>query len=91
MSKQFVSQPIRPTEVTGTDLPHAFQWGDELLEIGAVLKTWRGAKTDRGDVYLKRHWYECELRDGRIVTVYFDRDARLGARRWYLYTLEEPG
>lgn len=90
MSKQFVSQPIEATQATGTELPAAFRWRDELLEIAAVRKQWRGTKEDRGDVYLKRHWYECETRDGRIITVYFDRAARRGAARWWLYAIERP-
>ncbi|HLI96159.1 MAG TPA: DUF6504 family protein [Candidatus Baltobacteraceae bacterium] len=88
MGKHFVSQPIDPIAPAGTDLPAAFKWRDVLLEVRALRKQWRGTKEDRGDVYLKRHWYEFETTDGRIATVYFDRAAKPGAHRWWLYAIE---
>jgi GAF domain-containing protein len=87
--RRFVSQPIEPTAATGTDLPPAFRWNHETLEVRALRKQWRGTKEDRGDVYLKRHWYEFETSDGRVATVYFDRGAKAGTPRWWLYALEE--
>lgn len=97
MTKQFVSEPIAPVgdgfesaAMTHGEpgLPAAFRWRDETLDVRAVLKAWRSTKDDRGDTYLKRHWYEVETADGRRVTIYFDRQARRGAHRWWLYTLE---
>jgi hypothetical protein len=88
MSKQFVSEAVEPVSPAGTDLPSAFRWRNETLAVGSVRKGWRGTKEDRGDVYLKRHWYEFETQDGRIATVYFDRGARPGTARWWLYTIE---
>ena len=69
-------------------LPSAFRYGDERIEVEEVKKTWRGTKEDRGDVYVKKHWFEFSTRDGRTAVVYFDRGARKGAPRWYLYTLD---
>lgn len=89
MSKHFVSQPVSPVEPTGTDLPRAFDWNGDTLEVRSVRKEWRGTKEDRGDVYLKRHWYEFEAADGRIATVYFDRGAKPGSARWWLYSIED--
>jgi Family of unknown function (DUF6504) len=88
MPKHFVSESIQAVEPTGTNLPPAFRWRDETLEVRTVRKEWRGTKEDRGDVYLKRHWYEFETADGRIATVYFDRGVRAGTARWWLYTIE---
>lgn len=88
MSKRFVSQPVEPIAPAGPELPPAFRWGEEMLEVREIRKKWRGTKEDRGDVYLKRHWYEFETSDGRVATVYFDRGAKPGAARWWLYTLE---
>jgi len=68
-------------------LPRAFVWGDERIGVATIRKTWRSTKEDRGDAYLKRHWFEFETSDGRIAVVYFDRGARKGAPRWWLYTL----
>lgn len=88
MNKHFVSQAIEPIAPAGTALPAGFRWGEDLLEVRALRKEWRGTKEDRGDVYLKRHWYEFETADGRIATVYFDRGAKPGAARWWLYAIE---
>lgn len=86
--RQFVSQPIEPIAPSGTDLPPAFRWHGDVLEVRAVRKQWRGTKEDRGDVYLKRYWYEFETSDKRVAVVYFDRGARPGSPRWWLYTIE---
>jgi hypothetical protein len=63
--RTFISEPIEPAAPSGTDLPRAFAWRNETLDVRTVRRTWRGTKEDRGDVYLKRHWYEFETADGR--------------------------
>jgi hypothetical protein len=68
-------------------LPRAFTWGDDRVEVATLRKTWRSLKDDRGDTYVKKHWFEFETTDGRVAVVYFDRGARKGAARWWLYTL----
>jgi hypothetical protein len=68
-------------------LPHAFTWDNDRIEVGTLRKTWRSTKDDRGDTYVKKHWFEFETMDGRVAVVYFDRGARKGAPRWWLYTL----
>ncbi len=95
MSKRFVSQALHaapgpPAGNNEPSLPVAFDWNGEHLEVARVLRTWRSTKTDRGDVYLKRHWFEFATSDGRIVTVYFDRAAKPDAPHWWLYTIETP-
>ena len=70
-------------------LPVAFLWNGASLRIAAVVKTWRSLKTDRGDDYLAKHWYEIRLEDGRCAVIYFDRKARVGRPRWWLYTIDE--
>ncbi len=89
MSKHFVSQAIEPVAPAGTELPRAFRWAGDVLEVCVVRSSWRGTKEDRGDVYLKRHWYEFQTSDGRIATVYFDRGAKAGTPRWWLYSIED--
>ena len=91
----FVSKPLVPegsfdVEVMShgePSLPPAFRFEEEVLHVAGVLKQWRSTKTDRGDVYLKRHWFEVTLADGRVAVIYFDRGARRGQPRWWLYTL----
>lgn len=93
VSRKFVSEPITPVGGASTPannepaLPAAFTWREETLEVHAIRKRWRSTKEDRGDVYLKRHWFEFDVADGRIVTVYFDREAKRGRPHWWLYSI----
>ncbi len=92
---KFVSEAVVPQgEFDGSAvangepaLPTSFAWHSEILTIAAVRSTRRGLKEDRGDVYLKRHYYEVELADGRTATFYIDRQAKPGRPRWWLYTI----
>jgi len=92
----FASEPLRPAGdaiETGAHargepaLPSAFTRGDERLAIATILRTWRSTKTDRGDDYLARLWYEVALEDGRIAVIYFDRKARRDQPHWWLFTV----
>jgi hypothetical protein len=69
-------------------LPSSFRWRDEVLEIASIRRSWRTTKDDRGDTYLKRHWYEIALRDTRTAVIYFDRAAKRGGPHWWLYTVD---
>jgi hypothetical protein len=68
-------------------LPPEFRWRGEHLAVGQLLRTWRSTKADRGDTYLARHWFEFKTTDERTVVVYFERHARPGTPRWWLYTI----
>jgi Family of unknown function (DUF6504) len=70
-------------------LPRRFRWRGVELVVAEVNRTWRSTKTDRGDAYLARHWYEITTADGQLAVVYFDRQARRGTERWWLYTIEK--
>lgn len=93
---QFVSRPIEPVGAFDTDamsrgeppLPDAFLFDGERLDVALELRRWRSTKDDRGDTYLKRHWFEFETSGGRRAVVYFDRAARRNHARWWLYTIE---
>ena len=95
--RRFVSAPIvaggdgfvTPASGSEPPVPRAFRWGERTLEIASVLRTWRSTKTDRGDAYLRRHWFELETASGAKLEVYFDREARRGAPQWWLYTIDE--
>jgi hypothetical protein len=94
---QFVSRPLLPagdeflTPATGSEppVPRAFRWGERMLVISEVVRTWRTTKKDRGDNYLKRHWFELKTADGNTIEVYFDRETRRGSSPWWLYTIDE--
>ncbi|MGA8796039.1 MAG: DUF6504 family protein [Candidatus Cybelea sp.] len=93
--RNFVGQSIAPagdgflTPASGSEppVPRAFRWNGRTFDVSAVLRSWRTTGTDRGDVYLKRHWFELETTSGEKLEVYFDREARRGAPRWWLYSL----
>lgn len=95
---KFISEPIVPVaESFDADtmshgepsLPSGFKWDGQDLMVGKLVRTWRGTKLDRGDTYLKRHWFEFETADGRRAVVYFDRQAKAGVPRWWLYTISQ--
>lgn len=96
--RRFVSRPIAPsgegfiTPADGSEppLPNAFLFEGRELVIAAVLRSWRSTKTDRGDAYLKRHWFEVETTSGETAEIYFDREARRGSPKWWLFTIDEP-
>lgn len=91
----FIGKPITPEGALDAaalaqgepSLPAAFTYDGERLEVRELRRTWRSTKADRGDTYVKKHWFEFETADGRIAVVYFDRGARKGAPRWWVYTL----
>jgi hypothetical protein len=60
------------------------------LEVAAVLRSWRSTKSDRGDAYLKRHWFELQTKDGAKIEVYYDRESRRAESKWWLYTVDLP-
>jgi hypothetical protein len=95
-ARKFVSEPLEPGGefVDGAalsrgepPLPRTFRWRGEDVVVETVVRSWRSTKTDRGDDYLARFWYEVTTRDGRSAVLYFDRKAARGAARWWLYTI----
>lgn len=69
-------------------LPTAFTYGADELPVGNVTRTWKTAKTDRGDDYVDRYWYEFTSSHDRTAVVYFDKHAKGRQPRWWLYTLD---
>ncbi len=70
-------------------LPDGFRSGSEALPVLEVLATWRSTKYDRGDAYLAKHWYEVRTAGDRRAVIYFDRKARRGNPRWWLYSITD--
>ena len=79
------------TAATGSEppVPQAFVWDGRTLKVASVLRSWRSTKNDRGDTYLKRHWFELRTDDGARLEVYYDREARRGTAQWWLFTIDE--
>lgn len=96
--RRFVSCPVVPagdgflTPASGGEppVPRAFCWDGKTLNVAAVLRSWRSTKADRGDAYLKRHWFELLTEDGAKIEVYYDRESRRGESKWWLYTVDLP-
>jgi hypothetical protein len=68
-------------------LPASFVWKTAELPVNERLTMWRSTKTDRGDDYLAKLWYEFKTSGDRVAVVYFDRKARPGRARWWLYSI----
>ncbi len=101
MSFQFISSAIEP--VPGTidparmsagepGLPREFRWGERMIRIAEVLRTWRETGDCRhgsGERYVRRHWFEAATDAGEIAKICFERQSRSRQvkKRWRLYTL----
>lgn len=73
-------------------LPRAFVWRGRRFEVACVLDSGKTRGEDRGDVYVRKHWYDIETASGERMRVYFDRNpGRSGSResRWWVYWVEE--
>lgn len=70
-------------------LPDSFRSGAGAFPVLELLSTWRSTKDDRGDAYLAKHWYEFRTVGDRRAVIYFDRKARRGDPRWWLYSITD--
>src|SRR5579863_6962686 len=99
----FVSEPIVP-EAGTADVdamaraepgpPTSFTWRGKRYDIARVLLTWKSHGEDRGDTYVRRHWFDVVTKSGERMRIYFDRNpGRSGSRvsRWWLYAIDESG
>jgi len=57
-----------------------------------VLATQRGMGEDRGDVYVRRHYFDVETTDLLRMRLYFERNPKDRSKRkaWWLYTVTFP-
>jgi hypothetical protein len=70
-------------------LPAAFTWRGTRYVVHRLISTWKTSTPDRGEMYLRRHWFELETTTGERMTLYCQRQAGSAARRkqrWWLYT-----
>jgi hypothetical protein len=92
----FVSEAILP-DASGVDpsrlalgepaVPRAFTWRDRRYEIAGLVSTWRTYKTDRGEKYVDRHWFEIDTAGGERMRIYCERRRRT-LERWWLFSIE---
>jgi hypothetical protein len=100
---RFVGEPITP-DTRSADveamaraepgLPRAFEWRKKRYTIVSLHRAWRTHGTDRGDTYVRRHWFDVETTNGMRMRIYFDRNpGRSGSKasRWWLYAIDAEG
>ncbi|HEY7117892.1 MAG TPA: DUF6504 family protein [Tepidisphaeraceae bacterium] len=100
MGEEFVSEAIEP--VAGSfeasamargeaGAPRAFAWRGNSYVVARMLGAWKSSSADRGEMYLRRHWYRVETESGERMTIYCERQARsakAAKKRWWLYSVE---
>jgi hypothetical protein len=103
MEERFVSESIQPAAGTANagamsrgepGLPHAFTWRGRRYDVGQIEQTWKTSTVDRGNPYLRRHWFRFSTTSGERMTIYCLRqvkDRQHGDRRWWLYSFTPAG
>ena len=71
-------------------LPGAFTWRDQPYTVARVMSKWKSTGTDRGEVYLRRHWFRIETTTGEHMTLYCQRQTKNPKKpkaRWWVYSV----
>lgn len=96
--EQFVSEAITPKPGTfdamalargEAGVPGEFTWRGTRYVVARVTAAWKSSTAERGEMYLRRHWYAVETLGGERMTIYCERQARntkRPAQRWWLYS-----
>jgi RimJ/RimL family protein N-acetyltransferase len=72
-------------------LPASFVWRGQRYHVSRLLTTRRATGEDRGDTYVRRHYFDIETSDALQMTIYFERNpGRARERAWWLFTLSPP-
>jgi hypothetical protein len=96
--EQFVSEAIEP--LFGTfdpaamsrgepGLPARFTWRGAEYRVARIEQTWKTSTPDRGEMYLRRHWFRVRCASGEMMTLYCERQSKNRRRpkaRWWLYS-----
>ena len=98
--EQFISEAIKPDATTfdtrrmamgAPGLPGSFTWRKAVIHIARVRNEWQetGPCTHgSGERYVRKHWYEVEDAEGRVLKIYFERKPRSRSRaRWRLFSI----
>ena len=98
-AETFVSEAISP-EAGSFDaaamargepgLPRAFAWRGRRFEVAQVYSTHKTSTPDRGEMYLRRHWFQVGTVSGERMTLYCERQTKNRSRpkaRWWLYSI----
>jgi hypothetical protein len=101
--EEFVSEAIEPKRGSfdaaamargEAGVPSEFTWRGVRYVVRGVVSAWKSSGIDRGEAYLRRHWYCVDVESGERMTLYCERQARNAKRanrgRWWLYTVVRP-
>ena len=72
-------------------VPRQFTWRGEAHVVAELLSSWKGTGKDRGETYLRRHWFRVRTAAGLCMTIYCERQARNTKKpkaRWWVYTVQ---
>ncbi len=98
-NEQFVSEAVEPKAGSfdtsamsrgESGLPTEFTWRGTRYVVAEVLSTWKTSTAERGEMYLRRHWFRGRTAGGEQMTLYCERQAKNAKRpkaRWWLYTV----
>jgi [ribosomal protein S5]-alanine N-acetyltransferase len=73
-------------------VPHAFVWRGQRFDVARSHAARRAMGSDRGDNYVRRHYYDVETTDALQMSLYFERNPsdRSKPKAWWLYTVRYP-
>lgn len=73
-------------------VPKAFVWRNQRFDVARTHGSKRAMGEDRGDAYVRRHYYDIETTDALRMSLYFERNPsdRTKRKAWWLYTLTFP-
>jgi hypothetical protein len=98
-SEEFVGEALTPTPGTfdasamargEAGVPREFTWRGQTHVVAALMSSWKGTGQDRGETYLRRHWFRVRTTTGTVMTIYCERQARSAKKpkaRWWVYTV----
>lgn len=93
----FVSESVMPEAGTfdvaamargEPGLPRSFVWRGRRFEVAEVVGRWKTSGRERGELYLRRHWFDVRAASGECMTLYCERQAKNRKNpkaRWWLY------
>lgn len=106
---EFISEAVTPEAGTfdtramsrgEPGLPRRFAWRGQVYEAVELLRTWKTSTRERGELYLRRHWFEVLVSSGEQsapgvrMTLYCERQTKQSNRpkqRWWLYSIHRTG
>ena len=97
--EQFVSEAVEPRAGSfdaaamsrgEPGLPREFRWRGRWYAVAELLSSWKSSTAERGEMYLRRHWFRVLTATGETMTLYCERQAKNTKKpkaRWWLYTI----